>query len=210
MSLNSLHRGRSASIPSSRPVASLLLIFKFLLGFHHFASCLLYVSPSAAKEARPPPLLNCTALSSPLHQRLPGIQVQSTHREDKPRAAGGCGVNRLPGPRFTSEMTDAGAGSGLQTPDQVPRGAGAGAVVVVALRAAAREISKTAAVWALTHVVQHGDSILLLVLIPPPSSGTLFFSFPFHSYCRCSTTIALYLPLEPPSLNRCSTITQCH
>lgn len=78
-------------------------------------------------------------------------------------------------------MTDAGAGSGLQTPDQAPRGAGAGAVVVVALRAAAREISKTAAVWALTHVVQHGDSILLLVLIPPPSSGTLFFSFPFHS-----------------------------
>ncbi|PWZ19056.1 Inactive protein kinase [Zea mays] len=78
-------------------------------------------------------------------------------------------------------MTDAGAGSGLQTPDQVPRGAGAGAVVVVALRAAAREISKTAAVWALTHVVQHGDSILLLVLIPPPSSGRKFWGFPFFA-----------------------------
>lgn len=78
-------------------------------------------------------------------------------------------------------MTDAGAGSGLQTPDQAPRGAGAGAVVVVALRAAAREISKTAAVWALTHVVQHGDSILLLVLIPPPSSGRKFWGFPFFA-----------------------------
>ena len=51
------------------------------------------------------------------------------------------------------------------------KGAGAGAVVVVAVRAAAREISKTAVVWALTHVVQHGDSILLLVVIPPPSAG---------------------------------------
>lgn len=69
-------------------------------------------------------------------------------------------------------MTDAAAtaaGSGLQPPEKTARGAGA--VVVVAVRAAAREISKTAAVWALTHVVQHGDTILLLVLIPPQTSG---------------------------------------
>ena len=71
----------------------------------------------------------------------------------------------------TTEMTDAAPGPSLQPPERHPRGGGAGAVVVVAVRAAAREISKTAAVWALTHVVQHGDSILLLVLIPPQSSG---------------------------------------
>lgn len=44
---------------------------------------------------------------------------------------------------------------------------GTEAVVVVAVRAAAREISKTAVVWALTHVVQHGDTILLLAINPP-------------------------------------------
>jgi len=52
---------------------------------------------------------------------------------------------------------------------------------VVAACAAAREISKTAVVWALTHVVQHGDSILLLVVIPPPSSGRKFWGFPFFA-----------------------------
>jgi hypothetical protein len=65
----------------------------------------------------------------------------------------------------------AAAASGLQPERAAEKGPGAGAVVVVAVRAAAREISKTAVVWALTHVVQHGDSILLLVVIPPPSSG---------------------------------------
>ncbi|XP_066363863.1 inactive protein kinase SELMODRAFT_444075-like [Miscanthus floridulus] len=80
-------------------------------------------------------------------------------------------------------MTDAAAGSGLQLqPSERPaRGEGAGAVVVVAVLAAAREISKTAAVWALTHVVQHGDSILLLVLIPPRTSGRKFWGFPFFA-----------------------------
>ncbi|GJN15373.1 hypothetical protein PR202_gb02281 [Eleusine coracana subsp. coracana] len=52
------------------------------------------------------------------------------------------------------------------------------AVVVVAVRAAAREISKTAVVWALTHVVQHGDTILLLALNPP---HTQFWGFPFFA-----------------------------
>ncbi|XLS51675.1 hypothetical protein HN51_012352, partial [Arachis hypogaea] len=44
-----------------------------------------------------------------------------------------------------------------------------GKVVVVAVKAS-REISRTALVWALTHVVQPGDSIKLLVVIPFLSS----------------------------------------
>jgi hypothetical protein len=55
--------------------------------------------------------------------------------------------------------------------------------VVVAVRAAIREISKTAIVWALTHVVQPGGSIILLVVIPAQSSGTLFLPF-FCNYMR--------------------------
>ncbi|KAE9585677.1 putative rossmann-like alpha/beta/alpha sandwich protein [Lupinus albus] len=42
-----------------------------------------------------------------------------------------------------------------------------GKVVVVASKAC-REISRTALVWALTHVAQTGDCIKLLVLIPTP------------------------------------------
>lgn len=41
----------------------------------------------------------------------------------------------------------------------------AGKVVVVAVRAS-KEISKAGLVWALTHVVQPGDCIKLLVVIP--------------------------------------------
>ncbi|PNT70618.1 hypothetical protein BRADI_2g14530v3 [Brachypodium distachyon] len=56
------------------------------------------------------------------------------------------------------------------------------AVVVVAARAAAREVPRTAVAWALTHVVQRGDSILLLVLMPPPpSSGRKFWGFPLFA-----------------------------
>ena len=108
-------------------------------------------------------------------------------------------------PAATSAMTDAAAGSGLQLqPSERPaRGEGAGAVVVVAVRAAAREISKTAAVWALTHVVQHGDSILLLVLIPPRTSGMCMqciftpCSSVFHSYCNnCSVTTSVFQALQ--------------
>ncbi|KAF8726883.1 hypothetical protein HU200_019363 [Digitaria exilis] len=75
----------------------------------------------------------------------------------------------------------AAAASVLQPQRAAEKGRGAGAVVVVAVRAAAREISKTAVVWALTHVVQHGDSILLLVVIPPPSSGRKFWGFPLFA-----------------------------
>ncbi|KAJ1284189.1 hypothetical protein BS78_03G186200 [Paspalum vaginatum] len=53
--------------------------------------------------------------------------------------------------------------------------------VVVAVRAAAREISKTAIVWALTHVVQPGGNIILLVVIPAHSSGRKFWGFPLFA-----------------------------
>lgn len=53
--------------------------------------------------------------------------------------------------------------------------------VVVAVRAATREISKTAIIWALTHVVQPGGSILLLVVIPAQSSGRKFWGFPLFA-----------------------------
>ncbi|XP_006655651.1 inactive protein kinase SELMODRAFT_444075-like [Oryza brachyantha] len=58
---------------------------------------------------------------------------------------------------------------------------GAEAVIVVAVRAAAREISKAAVVWALTHVVQHGDTILLLAVMPPHNSGKKFWGFPLFA-----------------------------
>jgi hypothetical protein len=52
-------------------------------------------------------------------------------------------------------------------------------VIVVAVKAS-KDISKTALVWALTHVVQPGDCIKLLVIIPAHSSSiviTLFHEF---------------------------------
>lgn len=46
--------------------------------------------------------------------------------------------------------------------------------VVVAVKAS-KEIPKTALVWALTHVVQPGDCITLLVVVPSQSSGKILF-----------------------------------
>lgn len=46
----------------------------------------------------------------------------------------------------------------------------ASAKVVVAVKAS-NEVPKTALVWALTHVVQPGDCIILLVVVPSQSSG---------------------------------------
>lgn len=55
--------------------------------------------------------------------------------------------------------------------------------VVVAVKAS-KEISRTALVWALRHVVQPGDCIILLVLIPPQSSGLIsFLPFCFVKIC---------------------------
>lgn len=62
-----------------------------------------------------------------------------------------------------------------------PAAAAAEEKVVVAVRAAIREISKTAIVWALTHVVQPGGSIILLVVIPAQSSGRKFWGFPLFA-----------------------------
>ncbi|KAL7204741.1 hypothetical protein ACSBR2_017779 [Camellia fascicularis] len=44
-------------------------------------------------------------------------------------------------------------------------------VVIVAVKAS-KEIPKTALIWALTHVVQPGDCITLLVVLPSQSSST--------------------------------------
>lgn len=47
--------------------------------------------------------------------------------------------------------------------------------VIVAVKAA-KEVPKNALVWALTHVVQPGDSITLLVVVSSQSSGIFRFS----------------------------------
>ncbi|XP_073007936.1 inactive protein kinase SELMODRAFT_444075-like [Typha latifolia] len=52
--------------------------------------------------------------------------------------------------------------------------------VVVAIKAS-KEIPKTALVWALTHVVQPGDCITLLVVVLPQSSGRKLWGFPRFS-----------------------------
>ncbi|KAJ8440503.1 hypothetical protein Cgig2_022944 [Carnegiea gigantea] len=49
--------------------------------------------------------------------------------------------------------------------------------VLVAVKAS-KDIPKTALVWALTHVVQPGDCITLLVVVPPPGSGRKLWGFP--------------------------------
>ncbi|GFZ11752.1 kinase with adenine nucleotide alpha hydrolases-like domain-containing protein [Actinidia rufa] len=49
---------------------------------------------------------------------------------------------------------------------------------VVAAVKASKEIPKTALVWALTHVVQPGDCITLLVVVPSGSSGRKLWGFP--------------------------------
>ncbi|OIT05247.1 PREDICTED: inactive protein kinase SELMODRAFT_444075 [Nicotiana attenuata] len=49
--------------------------------------------------------------------------------------------------------------------------------MMVAVKAS-KEIPKTALVWALTHVVQPGDCITLLVVVPSQSSGRKLWGFP--------------------------------
>ncbi|XP_017408126.1 uncharacterized protein LOC108321016 [Vigna angularis] len=61
-----------------------------------------------------------------------------------------------------------------------------GKVVVVAVKAS-RDISRTALVWALTHVVQPGDCIKLLVVIPALSSSKRVWAFSrFTTDCASS------------------------
>lgn len=52
--------------------------------------------------------------------------------------------------------------------------------VIVAVKAS-KEIPKTALVWSLTHVVQPGDCITLLVVVPSQSSGDSFLILCFFS-----------------------------
>ncbi|KAG4955460.1 hypothetical protein JHK85_041840 [Glycine max] len=49
--------------------------------------------------------------------------------------------------------------------------------VIVAVKAS-KEIPKTALVWSLTHVVQPGDCITLLVVVPSQSTGRRLWGFP--------------------------------
>jgi len=52
---------------------------------------------------------------------------------------------------------------------------GAGKVIVAVK--ASKEIPKSALVWSLTHVVQPGDCITLLVVVPSQSSGHFSIAF---------------------------------
>ncbi|KAG9137867.1 hypothetical protein Leryth_023375 [Lithospermum erythrorhizon] len=59
-------------------------------------------------------------------------------------------------------------------------------VVVVAVKAS-KEVSRTAVVWALTHVVQPGDCVKLVVVIPAHISNQKRWNFPrFNSDCTAS------------------------
>ncbi|KAK3220176.1 hypothetical protein Dsin_014146 [Dipteronia sinensis] len=58
------------------------------------------------------------------------------------------------------------------------KGSSDGAEKVVVAVKASKEIPKTALVWALTHVVQPGDCITLLVVVPSNGSGRRFWVFP--------------------------------
>ncbi|XP_023761896.1 inactive protein kinase SELMODRAFT_444075 isoform X2 [Lactuca sativa] len=60
---------------------------------------------------------------------------------------------------------------------KLEKGSDAAEKVVVAVKAS-REIPKTALVWALTHVVQPGHCITLLVVMPTQTSGRKLWGFP--------------------------------
>lgn len=57
-------------------------------------------------------------------------------------------------------------------------------VVVVVAAKASKDISRTALVWALNHIVQPGDCIKLLVIILAISSSTLHSLFEFNFVFR--------------------------
>lgn len=66
---------------------------------------------------------------------------------------------------------------------KVEKGCDGAEKVIVAVKAS-KEIPKTALVWSLTHVVQPGDCITLLVVVPSQSSGHFSFaSFCFVNFC---------------------------
>jgi hypothetical protein len=64
--------------------------------------------------------------------------------------------------------------------------------VLVAVKAS-REISKTAFVWALTHIVHPGDCITLIVVVTSYNAGTFFF-FGIQSWrLVCSVLFIVFL-----------------
>ncbi|KAG1346656.1 inactive protein kinase [Cocos nucifera] len=65
----------------------------------------------------------------------------------------------------------------LQKRGKSDKGLDATEKVVVAVKVS-KDISKTALEWALTHVVQPGDCVTLLVVVPPHSSGRKLWGFP--------------------------------
>ena len=79
------------------------------------------------------------------------------------------GLNFLGGMNFQENHGGGGGGGGKKTGSD-----GADKVVVVVAVKASKEIPRRALVWALTHVVQPGDCIMLLVVIPPHSHGIIF------------------------------------
>ena len=64
------------------------------------------------------------------------------------------------------------------------KGLNAAEKIVVAVKAS-KDIPRTALRWALTHVVQPGDCITLLVVVPVQGSGIYLYPF-------CVKTIRLY------------------
>ncbi|KAG5137103.1 hypothetical protein JHK82_021834 [Glycine max] len=64
--------------------------------------------------------------------------------------------------------------------------------VIVAVKAS-KEIPKTALVWSLSHVVQPGDCITLLVVVPSQSSGRRLWGFPRFAG-DCASGIKKYPP----------------
>jgi hypothetical protein len=63
----------------------------------------------------------------------------------------------------------------LQKRGKQEKGCDGAMKVIVAVKASSKEIPKTALVWSLTHVVQPGDCIALLVVVPSQTSGDSFF-----------------------------------
>ena len=67
----------------------------------------------------------------------------------------------------------------------------AGKVVVVAVKAS-KEIPKAGLVWALTHVVQPGDCIKLLVVIPSHTSSIHFFLLSLFTDAKYSLYLKMF------------------
>lgn len=73
--------------------------------------------------------------------------------------------------------------------------------VLVAVKSS-KEIPKNALIWALSHVVQPGDCITLLVVVPPPSSGRKLWGFPrfagdcASSHKKCQATKSVEQKIE--------------